>query len=209
MIEGIRVFDTVLDVKRNDTVSRNAADFWSPFCKSAGWKFGYERVHSLTDLEYFLSKKINENVIIFSGHGLGNLKGGKVGFHLTNGDVLDGSSNIKIHKENHGKIIIFSACLIGSNEALCKGLGKLFDAEFLFAYRHEVYDRFCFLNESILLTYIEHSTKSGDAKFNHAKFEEFRKQTMFMKNMNKEHVKLHPMRMLALMTGTGKFEEWS
>ena len=190
MITGIRVFDTVLDGKKNDTVSRNAADFWKPFCKSSGWKFSYERIHSLADLEYFFSKKtIAENVIIFSGHGMGNLKDGKIGFHLTNGDVLDGSKPIELKDENKGKIIIFSACLIGSNETLCKQLGNLFDASYLFAYRHEVYDRFCFLNESILLTCIEHAA-GKNAKFS---FEEFQYQTMFMKNMNKKKAKLHPM----------------
>ena len=58
MLNGIRVFDTVLDGKHlKDTVSRNSADFWKPFCKSAGWEFSHERVNSLNDLEYFFSKK--------------------------------------------------------------------------------------------------------------------------------------------------------
>ncbi|MNE69827.1 hypothetical protein D3C80_1655780 [compost metagenome] len=70
MFNGIRVFDTVLDGKNTrDMVSRNSADFWRPFCKSAGWSFNYERIHSLDDLKYFFSKKIKEDIIIFSGHG--------------------------------------------------------------------------------------------------------------------------------------------
>ncbi len=47
MINGIRVFDTVLDDKNiKDTVSRNSADFWKPFCKSeAGSSVMNEYIH--------------------------------------------------------------------------------------------------------------------------------------------------------------------
>jgi len=124
MITGVRVFDTVLDDKNlKDTVSRNSADFWKVFCKSAGWSFSYERIHSLVDLEYFFSKKIKENVIIFSGHGDSN-----DGFYLTNGDVLDGSCNILVPEKNQGKSIIFSTCCMGQNQKLCSKLKDIFKA---------------------------------------------------------------------------------
>lgn len=98
MFNGIRVFDTVLDGKNTrDMVSRNSADFWRPFCKSAGWNFNYERIHSLDDLKYFFSKKIKEDIIIFSGHGNEN------GFYFSNGDCLDGKSNSFIPVKTMGK----------------------------------------------------------------------------------------------------------
>ena len=185
MITGVRVFDTVLDSSNiKDTAGRNSADFWRPFCKSAGWDFAYERIHSLADLEYFFSKKIKENVIIFSGHG------NKEGFYLSNGDVFDKEINGAFPEKNHGKTIIFSSCLMGKNDELCQELKSFFNADFLFAYRHLMEDRFCFLHESILLTVMQqHSTK----KFTPKDFEYFRSQTAFMKNMNQKHVKQHPM----------------
>lgn len=54
-------------------------------------------------------------------------------------------------------------------------------------------DRFCFLNESILLTSIEHKFNRGKGSFTGNDFIEFQIQTDFMKNMNEKHVKLHPM----------------
>ena len=188
MINGIRVFDTVLDGKNiKDTVSRNSADFWKPFCKSAGWKFSHERVHSLSDLEYFFSKMIKEEVIIFSGHG------NEDGFYLSNGECFNGQNLKAFPKKNHDKIIIFSSCLIGKNEDLSQELKSYFSANALFSYRHLMYDRFCFLNESILLTSIEHKLTRGKQSFTWNDFLEFQAETDFMKNMNGKYVKLHPM----------------
>lgn len=184
MIKGVRVFDTVLDsAKRKDTVSRNSSDFWRPMCKSAGWACSYERVHSLVDLEYFFSKKIEENVIIFSGHGEVD------GFHLSNGDVFTPQSLSAFPDKNKGKIVIFSSCYIGKNEELSLGFKNYFDAAKVFAYRELMYDRFCFLNESILLTMMESSTNN----FTDASFRDFQVKTDFLKNLNKKSVKNHPM----------------
>jgi len=188
MINGIKVFDTVLDgPNTQDTVSRNSADFWKPFCKSAGWKFSYERIHSLRDLEYFFTKKIKEDIIIFSGHGNEN------GFYLSNGESFSGEELSKFPNKNHGKIIIFSSCLIGKNERLLEKLKLYFNSKILISYRHLMYDRFCFLNESILFTYMEHSFEKGKSSFTHNDFINFQCDTDFMKNMNEKHVKLHPM----------------
>ncbi|MEI7867467.1 MAG: hypothetical protein WCI11_06215 [Candidatus Methylumidiphilus sp.] len=181
MIEGVRVFDTILDSSNiKDTISRNSAD----------WKFSYERVHSLSDLSYFCSKKIKENVIIFSGHG--NSTGG---FYLSNGECFSPESDLSFPEKNHDKIIIFSSCLIGDNERLCLDFKKFFNAEHIFAYRHEMQDRFCFLNESILLTFFEHKTLTSFSHPNFTKkdFEDFQDKTDFMKNMNESHRRLHPM----------------
>ncbi|SQH76200.1 conserved protein of unknown function [Shewanella benthica] len=188
MINGIRVFDTVLDGRNiKDTVSRNAADFWKPFCKSAGWKFSHERVHSLSDLEYFFSKKIKEDIIIFSGHGNEN------GFYLSNGECFSGEELTKFPNKNHGKIVIFSSCLIGKNKELTEKLKLYFNSQILISYRHLMYDRFCFLNESILLTSMDHFFKKGKSSFTETDFENFQFETEFMKNMNEKYVKLHPM----------------
>ncbi|WP_394166700.1 hypothetical protein [Photobacterium piscicola] len=185
---SVRIFDTVLNGKNiKDTVSRNAADFWKPFCQSAGWKFGYERVHSLSDLEFFFSKKIKEEVIIFSGHGNEN------GFYLSNGECFNGENLKSLPEKNHGKIIIFSSCLIGKNEKLSENLKSYFSAQAVFSYRHLMSDRFCFLNESILLTSMEHKFNRGRLIFTFNDFIDFQVETDFMKNMNEKHVKLHPM----------------
>lgn len=196
MINGVRVFDTILDSRNlKDTVGRNSADFWKPFCKSAGWKFSYERVHSLNDLEFFFNRKIKEDVIIFSGHG------NEDGFHLSNGEVLDPDffgrcKENAFTKKNHGKIIIFSTCLIGRNRALAADFKECFGAEMLFSYRHLMSDRFCFLNESVLLTMIEHCFDKKDRFTRDGDFKRFQDNTAFMKNMNEAYVKHHPMIMV-------------
>lgn len=188
MLNGIRVFDTVLDGKHlKDTVSRNSADFWKPFCKSAGWVFSHERVHSLNDLEYFFSKKIKEEIIIFSGHG------NEDGFYLSNGECFTGEEIKQFPKKNHGKVVIFSSCLIGKNERLTQNLKAYFNSQVLFSYRHLMFDRFCFLNESILLTKIEHIFERGKNSFTEKDFMNFQHETDFLKNMNGKNVKLHPM----------------
>ncbi|PSW44830.1 hypothetical protein C0W40_08010 [Photobacterium leiognathi subsp. mandapamensis] len=56
-----------------------------------------------------------------------------------------------------------------------------------------MYDRFCFLNESILLTSIEHKFNRGRQSFTLNDFFDFQVETDFMKNMNGKYVKLHPM----------------
>ncbi len=184
MIQGVRVFDTILDgAKRKDTVSRNAADFWRPMCKSAGWAYSHERVHSLADLKYFFSKKIEENVIIFSGHGEVD------GFHLSNGEVFTPDALADFPDKNAGKIVIFSSCFIGKNAELTLAFKQYFAAFRLFAYTELMYDRFCFLNESILLTLME---KAGN-NFTDSQFADFQSKTDFLKNLNKKHVKNHPM----------------
>jgi hypothetical protein len=186
---GVRVFDTVLDNKRiKDTVSRNSANFWGAFTKAAGWDFSYERVHSLGDLEHFLGRVIKEDVIIFSGHGSDS------GWHLTNGEcfVPGAIPATCVHSKNQGKIIIFSSCLIGKSLDRCSQYKTFFSAESVFAYRHIMCDSYCFLNESILLSVLA-DTKG---KIDFAGFDEFKRNTLFMKNMNQKRVKLHPMVMV-------------
>lgn len=188
MINGIRVFDTVLDGRNlKDTVSRNSADFWKPFCKSAGLNFSHERVHSLSDLEYFFSRKIKEDVIVFSGHG------NEYGFYLSNGECFTGNELKKFPQKNHGKVIIFSSCLIGKNKELAQNLKSYFNSQALFSYRNVMSDRFCFLYESILITLIDHLFQNGKNSFTENDFLNFQIKTDFMKNMNEKNVKIHPM----------------
>lgn len=187
---GVRVFDTVLNSKNiKDTVTRNSSSFWKEFCAVSGWSFSYERIHSFTDLKHFLSRTIKEDFIIFSGHG------DESGWHMTNGDVLSAASSteIKLHKNNIGKNIIFSSCLMANNEELCKNLKNNLQAKRLFAYKHLMLDAFCFLNESILLNQIEQIEKRKCFTYND--FTAFQENTMFMKNLNIKHVKTHPMKM--------------
>lgn len=187
---GVRVFDTVLNSRNiKDTVTRNSSSFWKEFCAASRWSFSYERVHSLTDLKYFLSRTIKEDFIIFSGHGDNS------GWHMTNGDILsaESSEEIKLHKNNTDKNIIFSSCLIANNEDLCQILKDNLHAKRLFAYKHEMLDAFCFLNESILLNQIEQVEKNKG--FTTKDFAEFQQNTNFMKNLNQKHVRSHPMKM--------------
>ena len=189
---SIRVFDTILDSANiKDTATRDSASFWKPFCKSAGWDFSYERLHSISDLNFFFSKKIKEDIIIFSGHG--NTKG----FYLSNGDCFNSKNEslTPLPEKNHGKTIIFSSCGIGKNLALCQSFKDYFQADAVFAYKHLMSDRFCFLNESILLTMISHHFVKRNS-FTQKNFEDFEAKTLFMKNMNQEHVKTHPMVMV-------------
>ena len=184
---GVRVFDTVLDGRNiKDTFSRNAADFWRQYCKASGWSFSFERIHSLTDLSYFMNRTIKEDVILFSGHGHDN------GWHMTNKEVLNEESidQIVVNKNNTGKEIVFSSCLMGINGSLCNSIKTKFEAKRLFAYRHEMEDRFCYLNEAILLTLLEKKKN-----FTEKDFEKFKASTVFMKNLNKKGVKMHPMEM--------------
>lgn len=189
MIEGIRVFDTILSKgKGGDTVVRNAADYWRPFCAASGWAFNHERIHSLADIEYFFCKQtIKEDVIIFSGHG-----SDEDGFYLSNNERLDLNYRISVKEKNRKKIIIFSSCLIGNNRKLSIGLKGIFDAKILFSYRHVMYDTFCYLNESILLTMIN---DNANQNFTENNFRNFTKETGFMKNMNQKGVRTHPMKM--------------
>ncbi|MGZ3745463.1 MAG: hypothetical protein ACXVBQ_16485 [Pseudobdellovibrionaceae bacterium] len=190
MSMNIKVFDTILTSdKSGDSVSRNSADFWKVFCFSSGWGFNYERIHSLEDIKYFFcDTKIKEDIVIFSGHG-----DDENGFHLSNGNVLTGDEDFEISKKNHDKIIIFSSCLIGKNKKLSENLRHFFYAQCLFAYRHKMEDRFCFLNESILVTLIDHINEKRI--FTSADFKSFQDETAFMKNINKVNVKKHPMEM--------------
>lgn len=189
---SIRVFDTILDTSKiKDTVSRDSSSFWRPFCKSSGWGFSYERIHSISDLNFFLSRKIKEDIIIFSGHGNTD------GFHLSNGDIFKpANENLKpVPAKNAKKIIIFSSCGIGQNEKLCEQYKSYFNADAVFAYKHLMSDRFCFLNESILLTMMSHILWKKNT-FSGSNFQDFQSKTLFMKNMNQDHVKSHPMVMI-------------
>jgi len=184
---GVRVFDTVLDSRNlKDTTTRSSSSFWKEFCQASDWSFSYERIHSLADLQVFLKKTIKEDFIIFSGHGNDS------GWHMTNGDALSPQtlSELDINDKNRNKNVIFSSYLMATNDDVCFKIKKLLFAKRIFAYRHIMQDRFCFLNESILLTLIEQKDS-----FNQKDFEDFQEKTKFMKNINQKHVKLHPMKM--------------
>lgn len=186
---GVRVFDTVLDGRKiKDTSSRNAADFWKAFCLVSGWSFSFERVHSLADFSYFMNRKIKESVIIFSGHG------NEDGWHMTNGEVLNENNIGGIHPDNVGKDIIFSSCLMATNIQLCKALKLQLSAKRLFAYQHIMQDRFCYINESILLSLVAKKI-AKNTNFTAADFNKFMDDTVFLKNLNRKYVRPHPMLM--------------
>lgn len=154
---GVRVFDTVLETRKGDSVSRNASDYWDSFCRASNWKFTSERIHSLQDLEHFFTKvDIAEPVVIFSGHGTG-----RKGFGMTNGDCYAGQPFSRpIKPKNEGKIIILSACEIGWNRALCSQIKQNLAAQAVLAYQHVMFDNTCFLIESHFLTLIEDDSRT-------------------------------------------------
>lgn len=122
MKKGVFVFDTHLD--KSLYSNRQTADLWYRFCQSANWSFGYERIHSIADLKYFLEKrKISEPVLLFSGHG--SKKGG---WQLTNNEVLDKKASLKIQQANKHKILLFSACGMGSDSTTCEHLRQTLEA---------------------------------------------------------------------------------
>jgi hypothetical protein len=192
MINGIKVFDTVLSHRNlNDTTSRNASDYWKPFAQAADWSFSFERLHSLADFDFFINRKIKENVVIFSGHGHQN-----DGFGFSNGELLNLASleKLKFPEKNKGKTIIFSSCLIAKNIELCRELKDFFSANSLFAYRHTIKDQYAFLFESLLLSEME-MVYLKTQKFTENNFIDYQVKTDHIKNYNQGFVKNHPMLM--------------
>jgi len=153
---GVFVFDTCLDTSLYS--DRQAADFWYRYCTSAGWAHGAERVHSIADLKYFLRRKIKENVLLFSGHG-----SQRKGFRLTNGEILDKKVDLSISRANSQKVIIFSACLMGANRALCEHLGNELKARAVIAYSKMIPDDLCFIAEPLLLQFLSTRIKPEEA----------------------------------------------
>lgn len=195
---GIRVFDTILSDDGGDSTSRRSHAYWEEFCKASGWSFGYERIHSITDLNYFFDKTfILEPIIIFNGHGLDKDdedESLEKGFSLSNGEVINENSKILISEENKKKIIIFSSCLIGNNKKLSEKLKTQFGAEALFAYKVKVYDNICFLIESYLLTLLN-SNFDNQSKFKNLDkiFTTTKESTDIFKTFNKPNAKSHPL----------------
>jgi hypothetical protein len=151
---GVFVLDTQLD--KQWTSRRRGAVFWEEYCSHAGWRFAYERVHSLDDLRYILGNRvIQEHVLIFNGHGHR-----ADGWQLSNGEKLDGNTSLKIHPKNRHKLIIFSSCEIGANARVCQALRQLFMAKAVIGYSSSVDDDFCFLVEPALLQLVANTEKS-------------------------------------------------
>ncbi|MGO3890365.1 MAG: hypothetical protein ACTJHW_05255 [Paenalcaligenes sp.] len=185
---NIRLFDTILNINKKNTTDRNYQEIWNAYTKLKGWKFFYERMHSLSDANFFLSKTISEDVIIFSGHG-----GRSPSFILSNGESLmpEDLEMIDIKKTTENKFIIFAACGIGKDLKLLKKYKDALKAKRIFSYKHEISDEYCFLFESILMEFI-----SRNLEFNEKHFDEYREATFFLKNINARNVKTHPMVMI-------------
>ena len=184
---GVRVFDTVLSSKNIvDSVSRNSSAFWREFCYASAWDFSYERVHSIADLKHLLGRVIKENIMIFSGHGSPDA------WHLTNGEELTPKTakEIRVHPKNFGKTIIFSSCYMAKNTKQCQEFRDVFRARELLTYYELMYDQYCFLNESILLTLMHKNKNRAISQFDFVKFKSL---TDFMKTLNKKGAKRHPM----------------
>ena len=181
---SIRVFDTILDGRHRSSTDRNYADVWRAFSQLSGWKCYHERLHTLSDVGFFLGRAIREEVVIFSGHGCMI-----DGLLLSNGEYMtpESVSEYAPKPKTKDKIVILSACDIGESDELCLAYKEAFQAKALFAYKHAMQDRYCFLYDSILLTSIE---KYGATK---TMFESYQENTLFMKNLNQKGVKKHPM----------------
>jgi hypothetical protein len=188
--DGVFVFDTQFDNKATAT-RRQSSRFWEEFCFAADWTFGYERVHSLDDVAFFLSKRIiPQPFIVFSGHGSDSR-----GWELSNGEALafartanggvcigacaaakgrckhgtdeeelcPSFRNLEIRKENEAKVLLFSSCLMGRNPRLCEGIKEALRATAVLAYSTPISDELCCLAEPQLLSLIAMGKKPGDA----------------------------------------------
>lgn len=82
--------------------------------------------------------------------------------------------------------------MIGKNQSLVQNMQKFFNAKMVFAYKYSVYDYYCFLNESILLSLVAKRIEKN-LNFTPRHFSAFLKNTNFMKNNNIEKIKNHPM----------------
>jgi hypothetical protein len=153
---GVFLLDTQLDKQWKST--RRGAVFWEEYCRHAGWSFAFERVHSLADLSYILSRSIQEHVLIFNGHSNRSNS-----WKLSNGDKLDKTTQLKINDKNRHKVLLFSSCNIGGNEALCLRFKKLFQAHAVIGYSAPISDDFCFLVEPALLQLIQHGKQPWEA----------------------------------------------
>ncbi|KAF0154820.1 MAG: Uncharacterized protein FD159_2432 [Syntrophaceae bacterium] len=148
---GIMVFDTRLDSGFRS--KRQTAHFFEEYAYHAHWGFAAERIHNIESLKYFMEKRqIPGEIIIFSGHGHE-----KAGFSFCDGPMLNEETVIAPRKDNYGKILIFSSCLLGSNANLCMGLLEKFKAKALITYKTEMFDQYCFLAETFLLQILAHN----------------------------------------------------
>jgi len=154
---GVFVLDTYLD--RSLYSERQAADFWQSYCQAAEWSYGYERVHSLADLQYFLGRRrIREEVIVLSGHGHRDR-----GFKLTNGERIDVNTQLLVHPSNRHKVYLLSACQLGANSELCLTLLQKLSARAVVAYSRDIRDDHCFIAEPYLLQLMASQVEVGEA----------------------------------------------
>lgn len=176
---GVFLFDTQLD--KQWTSERRGSVFWKEYCRHAGWSFAFERVHSLADLRYLLGRAIQEHVIIFNGHG-----DRSNGWRLSNGDVLDKTTELAINEKNRHKLLLFSSCDIGANASMCLHFKKVFHAHAVIGYSATISDDFCFLAEPALLQLICHGKQPWEAT------EIVRMAFDPWKGLNHRHAKLFP-----------------
>jgi hypothetical protein len=66
----------------------------------------------------------------------------------------DSFRDLKLKKDNAGKVIIFSSCLMGRNADLCRNLKGILQAEAVIAYSEEILDNLCFFAEPQLVSLI-------------------------------------------------------
>jgi hypothetical protein len=70
---------------------------------------------------------------------------------ISNGEMLNATTKLKINEKNKHKLIIFSTCSIGQNASLCQSYLELFSAQAVVAYRTRVSDDICFIAEPAAL----------------------------------------------------------
>ncbi len=112
----------------------------------------YERIHTGEDLRGFLQREgrdPNYRVIHIMCHGR-NLQGrtGSV-LELTH-ETIDLQEHLAAFSGLNGKILILSACQLGTNRALMKELKRVSGASAVVAYRKDVFDWYTNLAEVLL-----------------------------------------------------------
>ena len=111
----------------------------------------YEKMHTKDGLRAFLEregKKPEYRVIHLMSHGKQSKRGHKAILELTH-DKVDIEDSYEIFEGLEGKILIFSACVIGSNKKVMTKLKEISGAAAIVVYTHEVNDYYTNLAEHL------------------------------------------------------------
>ncbi|MHB2017194.1 MAG: CHAT domain-containing protein [Candidatus Xenobia bacterium] len=157
-VKSIRpVKDSVMILESNlekDLQSeRQSGTFLKEVLRAYHIKPTYVRVHSAENLEFFLkvARRREVRYLHFSCHGHAQL--GDCELELTH-DRVSLRDNPQLFAGLHGAVLIFSACEIGSAEAIMTRLKEISGAELVVCYKRKVHDHYTNMAEHLLYHYL-------------------------------------------------------